>query len=40
MALAASRESLIVELAGGGALVEELSKWRGERRVLRGHEGS
>src|SRR5580693_9131495 len=26
------------ELAGGGALVEELSKWRGERRVLRGHE--
>ena len=28
------------ELAGGGALVEELSKWRGERRVLRGHEGS
>src|SRR5258707_8524328 len=28
------------ELAGGGALVEELSKRRGERRVLRGHEGS
>src|SRR6266852_5909474 len=27
------------ELAGGGALVEELSKRRGERRVLRGHEG-
>src|SRR6266704_1241396 len=28
------------ELAGGGARVEELSKRRGERRVLRGHEGS
>src|SRR5260370_18121944 len=28
------------ELAGGGALVEEFPKWRGERRVLRGHEGS
>jgi hypothetical protein len=28
------------ELVGGGALVEELLKWRGELRVLRGHEGS
>jgi hypothetical protein len=28
------------ELVGGGALVEELSKWRGELCVLRGHEGS
>jgi hypothetical protein len=28
------------ELAGGGALVDELSKWRGELHVLRGHEGS
>src|ERR1700730_4321932 len=28
------------ELVGGGALVEELSKWRGELRVLGGHQGS
>src|SRR3984885_9689042 len=28
------------ELAGGGALVEEFPEWHGERRVLRGHEGS
>src|SRR6201992_2726272 len=27
-------------LVGGGALVEDLSKWRGELRVLGGHQGS
>ena len=40
MALAASRESLIVNWSVAAPSSRSCRKWRGELRVLRGHQGS